>query len=235
MSPFADPLDKARAALEAAERRLAEFQEQHRAKSAELSQPLDFEENLSAREALAALGRKISAATDARDHARRALTAAEGAHAAAEADRRHAAAQKLARAGERLALDVVATAEKLAAALAALEANRAEVDAANAVRGDRPFIYDGERKLREIPAQTEPPKLEERVVYEDETGGQPTLWVQDPETGEMVPQNGTGSFKKRRKMVQVSEERFVPARMPERLSAAITLVGLRGERLWPTG
>lgn len=71
--------------------------------------------------------------------------------AEAEADRRHAQAQRLARAGEKLVLEAIAKIEAAAEALTAVEANRVQIEAANAVRGTRPFIVDGEVKLRGTP------------------------------------------------------------------------------------
>jgi hypothetical protein len=156
--------------------------------------------------------------------------------AEAEKDRRHAAAQKLATAHAKLTLDIVADAERLAAKLVDAERMRKEIDAANEAREGRPFIVDGEQRVREIPKHTISASTREEVVWLNSRGEQPNQ-LRKNQQGESVPwETGygpTGPFTLTRRQVVQSPERVEPARMPARLAAAIRLVDLKGERLWP--
>jgi len=231
MSLIKTSLEKAVGALEICTRRLADFESERAAKAAQVDETTDFDEGFALREELAVIARKIESATVARDHAAGQVDRAKAEAAEAEADRRHATAQKIARAGEKLTLDVVAAAERLADALAALEANRAEVDAANEVRGSRAFVVDGEARLRQIPAREVPAVTRREMAWINAKGERPMNLIM--RNGELVPAGMSGDYVFREVEVVESLARFEPARMPVRLSDAIELVGLRGERLWP--
>lgn len=151
--------------------------------------------------------------------------------AEAEADRRHAGGDKLARAGEKLTLDVMAKAEALRNALAALEANRAEIDALNKVRGDRPLIVDGERKLRTVPAHVIPAVTRQEQVWQDKDGNRCSV-LRRLDDGRWVPQN-PGPWRLETITITNVREKQVPATMPNRLAEEIRLVDLRGQQTWP--
>jgi len=227
---FTTPIERASGALQSAERRLAAFEQERAAKATSLTGDLDFDTNLALREEIAVLDRKIAAATDAVGQARRNLDVATAAAAEAEADRTHKAAEKLARAGEKLTLDVAAAAEKLAGLLADLEANRAAVEEANANRGGRPPLIDGESRVRSVPGRTIPAQFEWREVWEDGAGNAPYQFREDA-NGELVPV--LGGYVKRRVKVQSRAEQVEYGHMPERFAGAITLVNLKGERIGP--
>ena len=230
MALFANPIEAATGALTSAERRLADFERERAAKVASLAGDLDFETNLAHREVIAVLDRKVAAATDTVGQARRSLEVAKAAEAEAEADRVHKAAEKLARTGEKLTLDVATAAERLAALLADLEANRAAIEKANATRGGRPFIVDGEHRARSVPGRTIPAELEWRDVWEDGAGNTPGQFRKDAD-GEFVPV--LGGYTKKRVKVQTQAERYIEERMPERFASAIQLVDLKGQRIGP--
>jgi hypothetical protein len=231
MNLIKTPLEKATGALDICDRRLAGFQSDRTAKAAQVEETADFDASFGLREELAVIDRKIAAATAARDHAAGQVERAQREAAEAEDDRRHAAAQKLARAGEKLTLDVVALSEKLADALAALEANRAQVDATNEVRGSRPFVVDGERRIREVPGREVPAVTRRETQWVDDQGNRPTQYVE--RGGEMIPAFLAGQFKRREVEVVEVSRRFEPSRMPSRLASETRLVDLHGRQLWP--
>lgn len=111
--------------------------------------------------------------------------------------------------------------------LAAHVANTAEYNARR--RKDLPSIVDGERRLREMPARTEPARFETREVWRDAHGRTPTFFRKDA-NGELVPTEAGFSVHKDR--VQVRGEQHVGATMPTRLAEAVKLVGLDGKTLW---
>lgn len=233
MALFGHPLSvpAATAALESAEGRLAGFEADRAAKNAALAGDLDFDANLALRDEIAALDRKVAAATDARELARRNLDGARKAAAEAENERQYKAAQRLARDGEKLTLEVAAAAEKLAALLMKLEADRKTIDEANANRGTRPFIVDGERRVREVPAKDHPTVWETITVWRNEHGHTPCQFRADA-TGEMVPKDG--GYTKRREKVVSRNAWSTPAHVPGGLYRdSIQLIGLKGEKLFP--
>lgn len=232
MSLIKTPLEKAAGALEAAERRLADFESDRGEKLAQAEASADFDAGFALREEVSTLDRKINAALVARDHARQQLERAQADAAQGEADRRHAEAKKLARAGEKLTLDVAAAAERLAGLLADLEANRASIEKANGVRGHRDFIVDGERRVREVPARDVPAVTRKEKAWVDANGNRPSQLIM--RSGEMVPAHMSGDYNYRTVEVLESPARYIPASMPGgRFADEIRLVGLKGERLFP--
>lgn len=229
MIGFASLAEKTAAALEKAQRDLGRIVAE--AAEHERSQPdgSDLDELVDWKRTGRDLADQRECAEEVLENAKAAAERQAVAAVEAEADRRHAAAQKLARAGEKLTLDVVALAEKLAGALAALEDNRAEVEGANQVRGSRPYIVDGERRLRAIPARETPAVTRREKRWVDAEGNTPSRLVLH--NGEMIPADHRAYDLKTVEVVE-SPPRIEPERMPERLAEAITLVGLKGESLW---
>lgn len=231
MNLMKTPLEKFRGALEVATRRLADFEAERASKAAQVEATSDFDAGFALREGLVVLDRKIEAAIAAKDHAAGQVERAQKEADQAEADRRHAAAQKLARAGEKLTLDVAAAAEKLADLLTALQANRAQVEEANAVRGGRPFIVDGERKVREMPAREMPAVTRREKAWVDAAGERPSQLVE--RDGRLVPAGGRGDYTFQEVEVVEQAARHLPAVMPERFADAFHIVDLHGRRIFP--
>lgn len=231
MALLKSPLERAAGALEISERRLADFERERADKLAQADASVDFDAGFMLREEVATLDRKINAAQVARDHARQQLDRAQAEAAQADADRQHAEAKKLARAGEKLTLDVAAAAERLAGLLADLEANRAAIDEANRARGRRDFIADGEHRVRAVPARKIQAVTRKEKAWVDRNGNRPSQLVM--RNGEMVPAGMSGDYTYRTVEVMESPARFVPAAMPARFADEIRLVGLKGEKLWP--
>jgi hypothetical protein len=148
----------------------------------------------------------------------------------AEKDRIHAEAGKRARENAKLVREIIADSEAQAAKLARLALAEALIADANADRGDRPYIADGETLARQQPGHVIPAVFEDREIWRRADGSQPGSYYTNS-SGELVPSGGDAT--KRRERVQISAERIEPARMPPRLSDAIKLVGLDGSRLWP--
>jgi hypothetical protein len=234
MALFGKPLTVADAtsALESAEARLAGFEADRATKNAALAGDLDFDANLALRDEIAALDRKVAAATDARELARRNLDGAHKAAAEAENERQYKAAQRLARDGEKLTLEVAAAAEKLAGLLNALEDSRKVIDAANAIRGTRPFIKDGEARVREVPEKNFPTVYETVEVWVDpQTGRRPGQYREV--NGQMVPSDHNGNYVKTTEKVVSRNAYFTPAHIPNgRFAENTKIVGLKGERLF---
>lgn len=160
---------------------------------------------------------------------------AEAASAAAEAekDRDHADAERLAAAHEALHRDKLPAA--MAAVVALLEEDRRMLQAIeerNAARGARPFIPDGETRLRGKPARTEPAQFREEEVWIDGSGRRATVFRRNA-AGEDVPEEL--GFEKKRVKVQVRSERFLPPELPGgRIADACALVDPRtGRQIWP--
>ncbi|AKM10042.1 hypothetical protein [Croceicoccus naphthovorans] len=94
-------------------------------------------------------------------------------------------------------------------------------------------VTDGEALHRTIPNRVIPAKFEQREVWVDAAGNTPSQYRQHPDTGEMIPREG--GFTKRLQSVQIDAERHIPGEIPGgRFSDVITLIGLKGERLFPT-
>lgn len=160
---------------------------------------------------------------------------AEAAKAAAEAeeDRHHAEAERLAEAHKALHRDKLPAA--MEAVVALLQEDRRMLQAIeerNAARGARPFIPDGETRLRGKPARTEPAQFREEEVWIDGSGRRATVFRRNA-AGEDVPEEL--GFEKKQVKVQVRSERFLPPELPGgRVADACVLVDPRsGRQIWP--
>jgi hypothetical protein len=227
---FKSNVERAEAELASARRLLSNFESEASNLASREGAELDFNSRFELGEDRARIERKIAAARGEIERCGRNLTAARVAEAKAERDRQHKEGDKLVRADVRLTENVEAAAQQLAAALAAQVANQQKIDALNAARGDRPFIVNGERRLRETPGRTIPAQFEEREVWREHNGELVGQFKQHPETGELVP--ARGGVKSREK-VQVRAEQIVPAHMPTPYAQAIVLVDRKGQRIWP--
>jgi hypothetical protein len=98
-------------------------------------------------------------------------------------------------------------------------------------RGALTFAPDAEVLIRTIPARALPAEYRDEVVWED-GGGRRPLTFRRHESGELIPIE-QGFTRKVIKVCQ-AEERILPARLPERLCDAITLVDVAGAQVWPT-
>jgi len=142
-------------------------------------------------------------------------TEAAEAQRTADEDANHAAAAKHASDTKpvRAALTAI---EKAIAAITIVHERNAAIAAANAVRGQRPFIVDAETRLRQRPGRTVEAVYEDRTVWKDGHGNQPTIFVTDRETGELRPQEA--GYARRVERVCVQPERITPPSTPERLA-----------------
>jgi hypothetical protein len=225
-------VEAAEAALIKAEQRLIAFGAERGELAGRLVGEVEYDAHVALQQQIAIADQKIAAAEAARDHASKRLADAKVAAAQAEGDRRHATAKRLAKQGEKLVLDVAAKSEALAEALAALEANRTVVAAANELRGERPFIADGERKIREQPAREIPADVRHEMSWVDPDGNRPSQ-LRANGAGQLVPADHRGNYTYRQVEVVQSPARREPARMPKRLADEVRLVDLQGRQLWP--
>lgn len=232
MIGFASYAEKAAAAVPKAEEVLARHVADGAAHAAAKPDGSDVEALIAWKRLSADYDLRVEAAEEAVKFARQAAADQAAKAAEAEADRRHAAAQKLARAGEKLTLDVVAAAERLAEALGALSANRAQVDAANDVRGPRPFIVDGERKVREVPGREVPAIVDRDFAWVDQDGNRAPL-SQVATFGRPASGAEWNGYTYREVESVIFPARTEPPTMPERLGEVTRLVDLHGRRLWP--
>ncbi len=130
----------------------------------------------------------------------------------------------------KLTIEVEGDFRRVAPKLERMRAHEERIAAWNAARGTRPFVIDGESRVRGKPARTEPAQFEIREVWEDEAGQSPYQFRHDA-SGNLVP--STGGYTKRRKKFQVSPERYVPASAPPRFVEVTVLPTLDGSRFWP--
>lgn len=144
------------------------------------------------------------------------------------ADAEHAAAEKHSKADEKLARAALTAIQRAEEAIQALVVSNEATAAANSARGDRPYIEDPETRVRRRPDRTEPAIFEDRSVWKDAAGSQPTIFVTDRVTGELRPQDL--SFTRRTERVCVQTERVIPPSMPARLAELLPALreALRG-------
>lgn len=142
-------------------------------------------------------------------------------------------AERDAREAARLVPDIGADAERLAAKLARLEELRASVDAYNKIRGARPFVQDGEARVREVPEQNFPTVYETMTVWVDpNTGRRPSQYREV--NGELVPADHSGDYVKTTEKVVSRNAYSRAAEIPGgRFASAMKLIGLKGEALFP--
>lgn len=131
----------------------------------------------------------------------------------------------------KLTPEVGTDAERLAGKLKRLDELKAIVDAYNEKRGRRPFIVDGEAKVREVPEQVIPAVYEETVVWRDAAGKRPYQFRHLP-NGDVVPKDGGYSPVKEKHVSRA--EQVIPAHVPGgRFADSMKLMGLKGEQLFP--
>jgi hypothetical protein len=219
--------------VEKAQRRLTDIRAELSAARARLKPDLDFDEGFATREQIAVLERKEAAAVDA-------LAYAEELQAKAVADAAKAeATAELERYGREAKREVPSRLNKIAKLQEALAPEldwlKAHVERAADMNGlaqrfGLPGVVDGETLHRKTPDRTIPAQFEEREVWRDSAGNQPSQYRQHPDTGEMVP---LGGGTKRREKVQISGERTVFGQIPGgRLCDNIRLMNLKGEPLF---
>ncbi|ADJ22484.1 hypothetical protein Hden_0663 [Hyphomicrobium denitrificans ATCC 51888] len=141
---------------------------------------------------------------------------AEAAQVESNANVEHAAAEKQAKADEKLVRAAFTAIERASDAIEALVASNAAIEAANAIRGQRAWIADAETRVRQRPGGTIDAVFEDRTFWCDSAGNQPTIFVTDRETGEMRPQEA--GYSRRVERVCVQPERIIPPTMPDRLA-----------------
>ncbi len=146
---------------------------------------------------------------------------AEAAQAEQEADAQHAAAERQAKADEKLVRTALSAIEKAITEIEAVAVSVSRTDDHNAQRGARAFIVDCEKRVRETPGRTIPAQFEDRVFWRDSTGREPTQFRKDA-NGQLVPTEG--GFSKVREKVCVQQERYIGATMPDRLAELLPVL-----------
>ena len=111
----------------------------------------------------------------------------------------------------------------------------AMLSTSNDARGDRPFIVDGERRLREVAACEIPAVTRREKLWVNAKGERPSQLVE--RKGKMMPVNTgfgpEGPFTLAEVDVVECAARFVPAQMPARFAEVIRLVDLKGRPIGP--
>ena len=150
----------------------------------------------------------------------------------ARKDEAHAAVQRdVAAAKKKLIPRIGALATELAATLRQIDELRTRVDMANAVRGDRPFIVDAERQLREYAQTGRPAITEKRKFFEDPATGK--------RYGNDQYHDASGRVRKREGLIQVEDDVVIIGALPDvrvmppRLADGIKLVDMAGKQIWP--
>jgi hypothetical protein len=237
MALFGKPMSvaAATAAVQSAEERVASYVAERADALTAADAESDFETGLALRNKVPELDRMIDQANIALEHARGNLEAAAKAEADAAIDAKAKAAERDAREAAKLTLEVgTEDAPRMAAKLARIAELNANVDAFNAIRGTRPFVVDGERRVREVPEKHFPTVYEKMTVWVDpETGRKPSQYREVD--GELRPADHREYVKRTEKVVSRNEY-TVAAHIPGgRFKEGIRLIGLKGEKLFPAG
>lgn len=148
----------------------------------------------------------------------------------AEGDAEERRIQKLNDEIAKLTVEIASDSEKLKSKVQRHSDMLAEVAAWNDRRGERPYLVDGERRVRETPARDIPAVTRREKVWIDDQGNTPSRFVEHD--GKLRPADGR-AYDHREVEVVETPARHEPASMPARLAEAIRLVGLKGETLWP--
>jgi len=220
--------------VEKAQKRIADIDGRIAGIEARRGPDLDFDLNFE-------LGKEVENLKSMRRDAVEALAYAEDSQAKAAADAAKAsAAAELERYTREAKRDVPSRLNKiaklqeaLAPELAWLNAHVERAKEMNALAQSfgLPRVVDGETMHRMTPDRTIPAEFEDREIWRDSFGREPSQYRQHPETGEMVP---FGGGTKRRERVQIRAEQFIPGQIPGgRLCDTTRLMGLRGEALFP--
>lgn len=149
-----------------------------------------------------------------------------------EIDAQGKEAERAAREAAKLIPDIDHDARRLAAKLNRLTELNASVDAYNKVRGTRPGITNGERRVREVPEQHFPAVYETMTAWVDPaTGRRPSQYREV--NGELRPSDH-GNYVKTTEKVVSRNAWTRPAEIPGGFfKDGIRLIGLKGEPLFP--
>lgn len=148
---------------------------------------------------------------------------------AMRADAAYAAAERQAKADEKIVRDIELLARKIADKRDELAASISATAKANANRGARPHIANAEERVRKLPARTVPAVTRREWGWIDAKGGRPSQ-LRDDGKGKLVPDDGR-PYEWREIEVTVATERFEPATMPESFLSAFKLVDIAGRPL----
>jgi hypothetical protein len=193
--------------------------------------PSDFDGRVARDDALTAVRRKIVMAAGVARSSADLLEKAEAEARAREDDATHKAAEKLAVAQAKLVVEIAAGSEKLAADFARLEEMATTIEEANKVRGDRPYIVDGERKVRERPGGFLPAITGQDSVGVDKDGNRVPEFI--TEEGGVKSVRNPKWFRNVEVLNTIRAEQHLPPIMPEPFTTAIHLVDLHGRLIWP--
>jgi hypothetical protein len=225
VSLLRNPLKEAKGVGDAAQRRFDEESAKLATMLEQQAETLDFDQRVELEDKIQRQRRIVGYAQDSLNDALAKLAAATAESEKVEGDRRHAEVQaKIVPAHKKSVLRMKALIDELRAEARASDGFKAQIDAANAVRGDRPFIVDAEAALRGTPDRTEPAVFEDRIVFEDAAGRTPSQYRRNA-AGEDVPVEQ--GFERKVKRVQVRAERFVPGSMPMRYAEVLKLLEAR--------
>lgn len=148
----------------------------------------------------------------------------------AEADVEERRIRKLNDELAKLTVEVGADLERVAAKLKRHTEMLAEVERWNDNRGERTYITDGERRVREVPEKVYPAVYEEVTVWEDGAGNRPFQFREV--NGELVP--AVNGYMRRKEKIVSRAEWSTPAHIPGgRFKDGIKFIGLKGEALFP--
>lgn len=229
--PAKNVVRDAEAEVDAAKRLLASFEEQHAKIGAAPIDEGDAEQLIARDEQLELVARKISAARKAvatresrAEHVRDEARLAAAKRLNAEMDKRAEAEKKrFARMFERM--------EELKEDLAWASDHVADFARYNAERGDLPFVYDAEFRLRQVPGAMVPEVVESYEWWVDKDGKavSETVWDRGRQKYVKNPAIvGRGTVR------NVQREAYqMPASMPPRVCGEIVLVSRDGRKIWP--
>jgi hypothetical protein len=156
---------------------------------------------------------------------------AEAAAREEEIDAQGKDAERAAREGAKLVTLIDSEARSLAAKLSRLGELNEQVETFNKVRGNRPGVINGERRVREVPEKHFPTVYETLTVWvHPETGRRPTEYREVD--GEMRPKDG--AFVRTTEKVVSRNAWTRPAELPGgSFRHGFKLMGLKGEALFP--
>lgn len=234
MSVFASFADKTALAVTRAEASLKSFADAFALHQSQRPDGSDLDALIDWNDKTGPLETRVTLAEEALAFAKAAAEKQARAAEVTERDRAHAAAGRLTTVHAKWTVDIAADAEKLAEKLRRLEDLRMSIEAANENRGDRPMIFDGEFKVRQIPGATYPARYSEDNVWVDKDGNVVTPQIPESKAynAKLIP--NPAAVKQTIVKTLLTGEVTTPPTMPTRLADAIKLVDLQGRTLWPT-
>ena len=142
-------------------------------------------------------------------------------------------AERAAREAAKLAVEIDPDARRLAEKVSRLCELNESVEAYNRKRGARPYIVDGEARVREVPEKHYPTVYETLTVWVDpKTGRRPSQYREVG--GEMKTSDHHGDYVKTTERVVSRNAWSTPAHIPGgRFKDSIRIIGLKGEPLFP--